>query len=200
MNLRKIKWIFGILFVFLLILATNLIDQGNFNKIQKSIKNIYEDRLTAHDIVYKMTSLMNEKDMANAMSDTIFYRNRNSQLNAELKQLMADYQETNLSPEEVASFAELKQHVMALKSAESKSVEAGEYEPQNIENSIKAIKVDLGLLADLQIAEGWRELKSGKKAARSIEMFTQIEIYVLIVLAIIFQVIILYKPRQVKDE
>jgi len=49
---NKAKWILGILMVFVLIIATNLIDKNNFLKVRDSVVTIYEDRLVAKDLIF----------------------------------------------------------------------------------------------------------------------------------------------------
>jgi len=51
---NKVKWVLGILIVFILILATNLIDRNNFIRVKDSVVTIYEDRLIASDLVFEM--------------------------------------------------------------------------------------------------------------------------------------------------
>ena len=43
--------------------------------------------------------------------------------------------------------------------------------------------------------EGKRQVMISEKAMSSIELFTQMEIYVLLGLAILVQILIMYKPR-----
>lgn len=45
---------------FFLVLATNLVDRSNFNRIKNSVISIYEDRLVAKGIIFDM-------------NDTIFF-------------------------------------------------------------------------------------------------------------------------------
>jgi hypothetical protein len=42
---NRLKWILGILMVFVVILATNLLDRNNFLRVRDSVVAIYEDRL-----------------------------------------------------------------------------------------------------------------------------------------------------------
>jgi hypothetical protein len=46
------------------------------------------------------------------------------------------------------------------------------------------------------LEEGSRQLKISRRAIDTIELFTQIEIYILIFLAIIVQIIVMYKPKE----
>jgi len=44
--------------------------------------------------------------------------------------------------------------------------------------------------------EGKRQMSISKRAIDSIELFTQLEIYVLIFLGVVVQVIVIYKPKE----
>jgi hypothetical protein len=69
---NKIKWVLGILMVFVLIVATNLIDRSNFIQVRDSVVTIYEDRLIANDLIFEISKLVQEKEIAVALSDSIF--------------------------------------------------------------------------------------------------------------------------------
>lgn len=47
--------------------------------------------------------------------------------------------------------------------------------------------------------EGKRQMSISKKAADKLELFTQIEIYLLAFLAIVIQIIIMYQPKEKKE-
>ena len=51
-------------------------------------------------------------------------------------------------------------------------------------------------MAKIQLIEGEKQMSISKKAIDKIDLFTSIEIYILIVLAIIVQGIILYTPKK----
>jgi hypothetical protein len=58
---------------FFLVLATNLVDRSNFNRIKNSVISIYEDRLVAKGIIFDMNALVNQKQVALLKGDTIFF-------------------------------------------------------------------------------------------------------------------------------
>ena len=62
----KIKWVLSVLLVFFLILATNLIDKDNFRRVKNSIVTIYEDRLVANDLIFELSQLVHQKELAAA--------------------------------------------------------------------------------------------------------------------------------------
>jgi len=57
------------------------------------------------------------------------------------------------------------------------------------------VKENLYDLAKIQLSEGRRQMHISQKSVDTIELFTHIEIYMLIILAIIVQVIVIYKPK-----
>lgn len=74
---NKAKWILGILMIFILIIATNLIDRNNFLRIKDSLDTIYEDRLIVKDLIFKMSKSVQEKELAVARLDTVFFLDKN---------------------------------------------------------------------------------------------------------------------------
>lgn len=57
---NKLKWILGITLIFVLIIATNLIDRNNFVRISNVVTTIYEDRLIASDLIFEMLSSVHQ--------------------------------------------------------------------------------------------------------------------------------------------
>lgn len=200
MEFKKIKLILGVLFVFFLILGTNLIDRNNFKKIQSSIETIYEDRLVAQGIIYKMASYVQQKDMALAISDSSFYLQKNQVINSALNQLIIDYQLTKLTEEEEEVFVDLQRDIKALFTDEQESAQNLQGNSSKVEKDLNGIKNELQILAEIQLKEGRLVLDDSKKAMRTIELFTQIEIYGLVALAVIFQLLIIGGIRRRKED
>lgn len=61
---NKIKWVLGILMIFFIIIATNLIDKNNFVRVRDSVVTIYEDRLIANDLIFEMLKSVQQKEVA----------------------------------------------------------------------------------------------------------------------------------------
>ena len=58
------------------------------------------------------------------------------------------------------------------------------------------IKDNLYDLTKIQLNEGRRQMSISQKAIDKVELFTQIEIYLLVFLAIAVQVIVMYNPKK----
>ena len=75
---NKIKWTLGIILIFVLIIATNLIDKNNFVRVRDSVVTIYEDRLIANDLIFEILKSVQQKELAILLSDSTFFENQNS--------------------------------------------------------------------------------------------------------------------------
>lgn len=200
MLFKKIKWILGVLLIFVLILATNLIDQNNFEKMQGSIESIYEDRLVVKGIIYDMSQEMHAKELAIVTKDTSFYINENAGVNQVIDEKIKTYEKTNLTPEEATEFTKLKENIQTLESLEV-GLAGNNWEEQSIIlRKVKIIERNLDQLADIQIKEGRREMGSGQRIVSAVNLFTNMEVIGLIVLAIIFQLMIIYTPSKSKSK
>ena len=195
----NIKWVSGVLLVFFIILATNLVDKQNFNSLRNSIVTIYEDRIVASDLIFEMGLLIQEKEMALASENSSFYQQENDGVNREIQQLIAQYEETKLTKEERTIFSNLKKDVSFLQQQEQS---AGAFENetrQALFETINNIVQDLYDLSKVQLKEGRRVMKRSNRAMETVNLFTQIEIIILIVIAVLIQIIILYTPAKKRN-
>ena len=193
---NKAKWILGILMVFVLIIATNLIDKNNFLKVKDSVVTIYEDRLVVKDLIFYMSKSIQEKEIAVATTDTLFFLEQNKQINKEIKDLVFKYEQTKLTVKEDKLFNTFKTNLEALKAAEMAFIQSKFIEKASLNNQISNLKDNLYDLSKIQMYEGKKQMSISKKAIDSVELFTQIEIYILILLAVIIQIIVIYKPKE----
>jgi hypothetical protein len=196
----KIKWILGILLVFVLIFTTNLIDKSNFVRIKDSVVTLYQDRLIADEIIYEMSCLFHEKEIAVLTGDSLFYSRFNNKVNIGLKGFVTKFGKTRLIEEEDEVFEEFKTNFEELKVAETKYVQSGFMQKNEVIDELNSIKENLNILSKIQTDEGQRQWSISKSAMDTIELFTQMEVYLLAFLAIIIQIIILYKPAEQETE
>jgi len=193
--LNKLKWIFGILLVFLLVLATNLIDRDNFLRIKDSTLSIYENRLIAKNIIYDLSNQVHHKEIALIAGDTNFYKNENEASNQIIDELLVQFSSTELTSKEQDLFDHLEENIEQLQGNEAKRSFSNSAFSEKQRSLIADIKSKLNSLATIQLEEGKRQVMISDRAVSSIELFTQIEIYFLIALAILIQFLIMYKPK-----
>jgi hypothetical protein len=67
---------------------------------------------------------------------------------------------------------------------------------QQLTTQIERIEEDLYTLSNIQLDEGKRQMLQGKSAADSVQLMTTIEVYILVALALVIQVLILYSPNR----
>lgn len=193
--LNKIKWVLGILMIFVLIIATNLIDRNNFLRVKDSVITIYEDRLVVNDIIFEFARYVQEKEIAMVTVDSSFYSDRNMAINDKIQNLIIRYEDTKLTKEEEKVFNEFKENLDGLASQEVAFVQSDLTQKTPLQTKINEVKENLHDLSKIQLSEGGRQMNISKKAVDAVELFTRLEIYVLIFLAFIVQVIILYNPK-----
>jgi hypothetical protein len=188
----KLKWVLAILLVFFLILMTNLIDRDNFRIINETVTAMYEDRIVANDLIFELTLLIHQKELAVAKSDTSFFNNENKEVNYKIEELLNEYENTQLTPQEAKIFRRLKEDLDKKNSIDN-----------IIDNNTDAyirqlgrVKKNLQKLAKIQLSEGRNKMLVSQKVFKGVELFTRIEIYLLVFIAIVLQVIIFYNPKK----
>jgi len=188
----KLKWVLAILLVFFLILMTNLIDRDNFRIINETVTAMYEDRIVANDLIFELTLLIHQKELAVAKSDTSFFNNDNKEVNYKIEELLNEYENTQLTPQEAKIFRRLKEDLDKKNSIDN-----------IIDNNTDAyirqlgrVKKNLQKLAKIQLSEGRNKMLVSQKVIKGVELFTRIEIYLLVFIAIVLQVIIFYNPKK----
>ncbi|MEK6481523.1 MCP four helix bundle domain-containing protein [Catalinimonas sp. 4WD22] len=191
---NKIKWVLSILLVFIIVLTTNLIDRDNFNRLRQSIVTIYEDRLIVNDLIYEMTSLIQDKQIALLKSDSVFFQQQSRQINNKIEAIIARYEETKITQEEGIIFDRFKENIERLADIEAEYMASGFENEESMMNQIITLKENLYDLSKIQLKEGKRQMDFSQRTMDTIELFTQIEIIFLVVMAVLIQIIILYKP------
>lgn len=189
----KIRWVASILLVFFIVLITNLIDRDNFNRLSYSVTTMYEDRIVASDLLFEIARIIQKKQIAVLTSDTIFFENQNYKYNQEINQLLDNYSLTKLTEKEGAAFNQLQEELKSLKQKERSSANLSNGE---VLKSIKMIDQHLYNLSKIQLQEGKQQVFISNRTKETINLYTQAEIIFLILMAVLIQVIILYKPKE----
>jgi len=196
---NKLKWIAGLVVVFLLILATNLIDRQHFIRVKDALITIYEDRLVVKGYVFELSQLLEKKRIALAASDASYFETENEAVNDSIDVLVEKFYNTKLTKDEKRHLDSFSKHIKKLESDEQRyqSSELVTGEPSaTLEKDLATLKEDLHALASIQLNEGKRQLYIATRSVDIIDQFTRIEIIVLFIIGVLVQVIILYKPRR----
>ncbi|MFZ6053039.1 MCP four helix bundle domain-containing protein [Halocola ammonii] len=196
---NKIRWVASILLILLIVLLTNLIDQDNFSKLRNSVTTIYEDRIVANDLIFEMSTAVQKKEIAVATKDSAFFSTQNGVVNRQIENHIERYEQTKLTEEERETFNDLKEELQNLKKLEEQFTASEAFEAEKMRRSIDEITSHLSDLSKIQLHEGRKQMAISNKAMNTIDLFTQGEIIFLIIVAILVQIIILYKPRKTQE-
>lgn len=193
----KIRWVASILLVFFIVLITNLIDKENFNKLNHSVTTIYEDRIVASDLLFELARLMRKKEVAIVSADKTFLENENTKLNQEVNKFIERYNQTKMTEKEKSVFNQLKDELAILIRIEQKDENSRR---EKALTSIEKINQHVYDLSKIQLQESRQQVYISNKAMNSIDLFTQFEIIFLIAMAILIQIIIFYKPKELHEQ
>lgn len=196
---NKIRWVLGITIVFILIITTNLIDRNSFLRVKDSVASIYKDRLLAKALIFDISKLIHTKEIAILTSDSTFFEQYNKEINSVLQDLISSFESTELTNKEEKVLAEFKNNIQKLRTLELAFVQNELGEPYALKEQIALVQEDLESLSSIQIEEGKRDLAISQQAIDVVELFTHLEIYMLIIMAVLIQIILLYQPKQKKS-
>ena len=193
---NKAKWFLAVLGVFLLILATNLIDKNNFIRVEESVDNIYNKRLLAKELLLDVSSKFHKKELAYALNDSTYINTQNNAVNAEISKLLEMFDRAESNRKEDAIIKKLNLNHTKLVELESNSLSKNILYTSECAEIFSAINTNIVELADEQVKEGRNQKFLAGKAVENVKLFSQIEIYFLILLGLILQFIILYNPKK----
>jgi hypothetical protein len=190
---NKIRWVASILLVFFIVLITNLIDRENFNRLSYTVTTIYEDRIVASDLLFDMSRIIQKKEIAIVTHDSAYYGKESNISNQALDNLIERYEKTKLTKREKFVFGQLKDALDVLKRREQ---QIKNIESDQLLDTVDKINEHLYDLSKIQLQEGKRQVFISDRAKNTIDLFTQGEVIFLILMAVIIQIIIFYKPKE----
>jgi hypothetical protein len=196
---NKIKWVLGIALIFLLILTTNLIDRQNFNIVRDSIESIYADRLVAKDIIFSLSKKIGQKEVSYLRLEPAQLAAGVKTTNTQINEQLLLFANTELTPNEKSVFNRFKSSLNDLQAVEM-AVDEGLKTKSDLTKALTVSREYLDELSVIQMREGKRELFESQRAISSADLFTQLEIAILIVMAIAVQIIIIYTPKPQSEE
>lgn len=198
--LSKVKWVLSILLVFFVVLTTNLIDKKHFDRLNYSVNTIYEDRMVSSDLLFELSLIIHKKEIALISEDSLFFKNQNEPLSQDLERLMERYAQNKMTEKERLYFGRLKTYFQQLKQLGNASPLYNDQKKKELGSLLIDINEHIYDLIKIQLEEGKRQVFSSRKAINAIDFFTQSEIIFLVIMAILVQIIILYRPTPAKDK
>lgn len=196
---QKIRIAATLVVIFLVVLATNLMDNRHFADVQKSLRTVYEDRLVAKDYIYKLHKQLQRKQSAWQSQDKKQLASLLQNTNDSIQTLVARYAATKLTPEEAYHFKSLQQKLEQLQAFEAglledKPLAEKKLTVQEAEGHLLAISQELDTLAEIQLKEGKREINATNHLISTSNLISRIEIGALILIGFMLQMLIFAKP------
>lgn len=190
---NKLKWILGITLIFTLILATNYIDRNNFRRIQESIETIYEDRVVAQQLIFEMSLILQHKVQRSLLPDTVGSYAQNSADQIAMKNLLDRFHQTRLTPKEALTLDNYQDDLARLENMEINGISNDNRMAYT--GLLEKMNQHILVLSQIQLDEGKRQVHISERVVRSIDLLTTYEIYFLAFLALLIQILVLYKPK-----
>ncbi|MEQ8532861.1 MAG: MCP four helix bundle domain-containing protein [Imperialibacter sp.] len=188
-HFQKIKIAAASLVVFLLVLATNIMDNNHFEIVQQSLETVLDDRLVAKDYIYKISRQIHLKNKLLYTSDHKQMAKANQKANDSIQTLVAKYAATELTPKEAQYFESLENNLDKLLQVEKQLYGKSPSEQvaaiEKAETYFIRISSNLDVLSEVQLAEGKRQIHYSNWAIENSNLIVKLEIGVLIVIGFI---------------
>jgi hypothetical protein len=198
-NLQKSYATLFLAIIIGVLIWNNTVERNNIKELQKSLQALYEDRLMAEMYVFQLSGHLHKKlelienPSQNEKSDS----DKKLVLDQKIEQLNILYAATKLTDEEKAVFESFKVKINELHSLEIKihlSAEPGKFSVAEINSFKSVVLTSLILLSDLSeihILEGKKIIDEAKLLILGNSFMSEIEMSIIIIIAIIIQMLIL---------
>ena len=196
----KLKSIVALVVVFLLVLATNLMDKQHFEVVERALTTVYEDRLLVKDYLFKISRQLQKKQEALHLAEFTEIQQTTNQSNTAIDSLIGKFALTAMVAHEQSYFERLKRELAVLEKYESElpmsdnQGVSSEYIRQLDEQHLEVNEI-LDVLFEIQIKEGKRQIDYSNQAIDRSNLMTKLEIGALIAIGLVIQIILLYRSK-----
>jgi len=176
---------------FLLVLASNRLNNRNFSTVEHGVDSVFEDRLVVQEYIYTLNNLFHKKELY-LSSNT---RNHKAiPQYPEINSILADFEKTDLTREESLFLTSLKENYAELKTLEANYTNDGTSK-EKIVSVLGSISGNLDELAEVQLSEGRLLTQRSKRSLGMNQLLSTIEIVFLIIIGILFIVIVFHRDK-----
>jgi len=184
----RVLWAFGVICIALFVVASGRTNVHNFRDVQTSIEEIYEDRLVVKGLIFELSSMLHDKELAQVTGDTAFYANDNAAVDARITAHLERFRATKLTEAESITLDRFASHVADLQRVEgayplSDDTSISPEEAEVLAAHMADLKADLRDLASIQLEEGKRRLAIAERAEADMNMIAWIEAALMVFLA-----------------
>lgn len=194
----------GVISVSLFILFSGRTNLRNFDEVQTSAEEIYEDRLVVKGLIFEVASLLHQKEIAQVTGDVAYYQNANADVDDQIDTHLQAFRSTRLTPDEAQTLDRFEDHLHALMVEEralgqKSSIDSTSEEARQLAHRMAELKKDLRSLAEIQLYEGRRRMSIGEKAVVDMYWIAWLETAMLIVFAAVLLLLVYLPSAPAKD-
>jgi len=177
---RKTGTALLLLTVLVLVLANNLRDRSNSERLKTAFESIYEDRLMVESYILRLSEELHQ--IQEILENPVVRQTENLQRKlSEIEQINLLYLNTELTKAEEMHFEHFEKLTLEL----DKALQNGKIESAN--SKIEEALMDLRLLSEIQISEGQSLLTQSQQLFKSSSISSQFEICLVIILGLMVQ-------------
>ena len=197
---RRINTILALAVVFLLVLATNRIDQYHFKTAQKNMNEVFDDRVLVQDYIFAISRELQNRQLE-LYGATPEVKNPSSEKNENVSQILSRFEETKLTPAEDNLLKNFRKDFNALEALDEQSKAATDLQlHKRKSDQLDALQQNLLELSEIQVRESRRLTRESQKSLDVSNLLANLEIFFLIVIGIILQVLIFYKSKKLAKQ
>jgi hypothetical protein len=195
---------FIILGLLLLLYGKNLLERQSFRNISSALTEVYEDRLRVESYIFHISEklfqiqkLIDHCDLGYDYSKVI------EEISAEEKgilELVAEFEATQLTPEEAVLLGDFKQIIqkdLSIKNYQLLYTDSSGVNLQQVkvyDQKIARAQSDLDKLSEIQIEEGEKLVSKAKTLINRSQIWAQFELALLLVLVVVIYFFLFKKP------
>lgn len=204
MKRRRRLAFFIILGLLLLLYGKNLLERQSFRNISSALTEVYEDRLRVESYIFHISEklfqiqkLVDHCDLGYDYSKVI------EEISAEEKgilELVAEFEATQLTPEEAVLLGDFKQIIqkdLSIKNYQLLYTDSSGVNLQQVkvyDQKIARAQSDLDKLSEIQIEEGEKLVAKAKTLINRSQIWAQFELALLLVLVVVIYFFLFKKP------
>ncbi|MFC3415872.1 MCP four helix bundle domain-containing protein [Algoriphagus hitonicola] len=205
---RKIRALFIISILLLLIYAKNLIERQSFQSISGTFSEVYNDRLVVEGYIFQISEHLFQiqklvdhcnldYDYSKVVDEIEGHENR-------ILALVEDFEATNLTTQEDEYLSDFKKIIVNDLTIKSYDLLYNENEGVNVDQvklydqKISQARGDLENLSTIQMQEGEKLISKAKRLINRSQIWAQFEVALLIILIIVMFLLVFRKSEDTK--
>ncbi len=189
---------------FLLVLASNRLNQRNFSTVEQSVNSVFEDRLVVQGYIYRLNNLFHKMELAfvnNELNESFLTESSN------IERILSDFEKTELTIKESEYLSDLRDSYVDLQLMEKSLLAKNELGRAEVKNEISSklarINNDLDELSEVQLSEGKQLTQRSQRSLGMNQLLSSLEIVFLVIIGILFLLIVFHREKpsmQMVDE